>query len=54
MQGLSGNCKDALARERRGEDVDRHVCLGCGCACHMGPPPKPLRELYQEAKEGGR
>lgn len=58
MQGLSGNCKDALARERRGEDVDRHVCLGgpCPCPCHHVPPPMPLRDLRDRLKveEEGR
>lgn len=56
MQGLSGNCKDAQARERRGEHVGRHVCLGgpCPCTCHHVPPPEQLREIYQEAKEGGQ
>jgi hypothetical protein len=52
MADLSRNCREAQAR---GEPISAHVCVGCrDCPCHMGPPPKPLRELYQEAKEANQ
>lgn len=53
MTTLSRNCLEA---SQRGEPDDAHVCTGgrCACECHHVPPPEQLREIYQEAKEGGR
>lgn len=44
MADVSRNCRDELCT----------ACTGCDHECHHVPPPEQLREIYQEAKEGGQ